>query len=106
MSRQVGVIEFPDLHRLPQTTLAKLLHLVELGSRGRIVGWGIWREMNLALRDIGPRGAEVLSQEIPLCWNGLVISQQGKVRWQISMGEDRIVIWDLWNWIKRPPREG
>ncbi len=105
MSEQVGVIEFPGRY-LFSTTLANLENLLGLGCRGRVVGWGIWREMNLALRDLTPGEASHLSQELPLIWRGFTIRQSGKVRWSIERDGRRVVIWDLWNWVKRPPRQG
>lgn len=105
MNSHRGVIEFPDT--IPSGDTSVDLHiLVNLAPLGRVVGWGIWKQMNLALRDIGPRGAEVLSQELPFQWNGFTIRQSGKVRWSIERGGARVVIWDLWNWVKRPPRKG
>lgn len=106
MNKQVGVIEFPDFFPSKWHTSEILEHLHLMGMFGRIVGWGIWQQMNLALRDIGPRGAEVLSQELPLKWRGFTIRQSGKVRWSITRDDQTTVIWDLWNWVKRSPKQG
>jgi hypothetical protein len=103
-TNQYGVVSVEILPSLG--TVGALEHLLEQGQRGRLVGWGIWRQMNEALRDIGPRGAEVLSQELPLNWQGFTLRVYNRDQWMIRRGDVKATIWDLWQWAKRPPAEG
>lgn len=103
---QYGVVDaVPVLSDNPGTKDA-LERLLDCGLRGRVVGWGLWRLMNCALREIGLEGAHILSLELPYEWQGYTVRVNAKVRWTIKQGTRSVTVWDMWNWIKRPPNEG